>query len=248
MSFFSTTLTLLPLLFTGLVQGQSSPNIQPGSSNNLIVEYGSVAITPPGRLLERSQTLEAPTVGTDATLEGTYVLIMVDADGAPPSRPRREILHWIQGNLTSEAATSLNGTSFASLTSDSPPLASYRPPTPPFEFPPRPHRYNILLFSQPDDFSPPANFSATTRTPFNYSLFVEQSALQLPLAANYLEVQNSSAVSPTASGAPSGGVAPPTGTGVAPPAFTGEASVGPSRGCWIGVSSLAAVALAALLM
>jgi hypothetical protein len=55
------------------------------------------------------------------------------------------------------------------------------------------HRYNVLLFAQPDGFTIPAPWNnittANQRYGFNISAFIAETGLTQPLAANYFEVQ-----------------------------------------------------------
>lgn len=122
-------------------------------------------------------------------LQSIYItsnlIIKVDPDAGKP-----EFIHWFQTNLTLSATElTVASLSFYPLLSTTPPLAPYVKPQPPpgTGF----HRYIELLFSQPANFSIPANdthfFGSDTssRASFNVTSFARDAGLSKPVAANY---------------------------------------------------------------
>lgn len=105
----------------------------------------------------------------------------------PLNSVRVSLVHWLAPGVTMP-----NSSSSLQITNPSgPPGITYLQPTPP------PgdiaHRYNVLLFSQPNGFTIPAPWNNITTTDqrydFNISAFIAETGLAQPLAANYFEVQ-----------------------------------------------------------
>lgn len=93
-------------------------------------------------------------------------------------------------------------TSLTSL-NNSPALTAYRGPRPPAGD--GPHRYTLLLFDQPANFTIPSEFAAfvgpeAQRPFFNFTRFVAETGLEKPVAGNYFFAENSTTVNNTASG------------------------------------------------
>jgi hypothetical protein len=129
-----------------------------------------------------------------ADQNGTYMVFMIDQD-VPRNGTTFTLLHWFQTTLhRSMDNTSL---SYTMIDNGMPTIegAPYIPPTPPGGS--GPHRYNIILYAQPANFSlpeqytsisPPADTSA--RIGFNLTAFAAAAGLDAPIAANYLRVLN----------------------------------------------------------
>ncbi|MCJ1270154.1 hypothetical protein MMC22_010050, partial [Lobaria immixta] len=135
-----------------------------------------------------------PIIGlTSSSLNDTYLVILVDPNAGKP-----EFIHWFQTNFTLSASEiTIASLSFHPLLSTTPPLAPYVKPQPPpgTGF----HRYIELLFSQPANFSIPANYThffssgLSSRSSFNVTSFARDAGLSKPVAANYFLTENSTA-------------------------------------------------------
>jgi len=180
-----------------LVAAQSAPNFPVQVSTNLRVDFlnSSTSVSPAGLLLPRDDVLYGPTVygPENATEETTYVLFMIDQDVNTGNGPRVQLLHLFQPNLVginhalSVVPTARNATTAVG--------AEYLTPTPPGGD--GAHRYNLLLYVQPENFAVPqayASFSppadANERYPFNMSGFAAAAGLGQPIAGNYFRVIN----------------------------------------------------------
>ncbi|KIW87807.1 uncharacterized protein Z519_11391 [Cladophialophora bantiana CBS 173.52] len=142
-------------------------------------------------------TSKEPTVAVETSrfqsifsYNGSYVLLMVDPDARYPQDPTaRFILHWLQTDMT-PGAQAADGTS--QLINSTEPRAPYRNPSPPTNS--SAHRYIFYAFFQHENFTFPSAFegySATNRTNFNLTLFLDESNLgRIPAAAMYFFVSN----------------------------------------------------------
>lgn len=154
-------------------------------------------------------------------------MIDLDVPGANATAPRQTLLHWFAPNVTSTTDAKNTMSTFKASTGGAP----YLQPSPPVGD--IPHRYVVLLFAQPRNFSvaafgsinPPAN--TTARMGFNVTTFIRLTGLGAPLAANFFTVQNVTV----------GGNATTTGTANAtrsasstPAQVTKNAGVGLARG------------------
>jgi len=122
-----------------------------------------------------------------------YTLIMFDPDARNPNGTARQVLHWLQGNITSATPLSLpNATA----------VATYRAPGPPPEVPSRAHRYIQLLFANP--LVVPVEYLPIiqARAGFDIEKFVADTALGQVVAANYYLTKNDSLVTNTTTPTP----------------------------------------------
>ena len=122
---------------------------------------------------------------------------MVDPDAPSPDNPtRRFILHWLATNVsqTDTAKSPQTGRQLSNVTVNAVP---YNPPQPPTTS--SAHRYILYAFQQPDDFVIPAaysGFSATNRTNFNLTGFIEAASLGRPAAGEYFYATRQDSVPP----------------------------------------------------
>ncbi|EXJ59310.1 uncharacterized protein A1O5_12191 [Cladophialophora psammophila CBS 110553] len=188
------------------VTAQSAPNFPVQVDTNLRVDFlnSSTSVSPPGTLLPRDDVLYGPTVygPENATEEATYMLFMVDEDVNTGNGPRVQLLHYFQPNLVGinhELSVEPNARNATTAVG-----AEYLTPSPPAGD--GPHRYTLLLYPQPEDFtvpqayisfSPPADVNA--RYPFNMSGFAEAAGLGQPIAANWFRVVNDTTSTETGS-------------------------------------------------
>jgi phosphatidylethanolamine-binding protein len=115
---------------------------------------------------------------------------MIDLD--VPINRTVTFLHWLELDFALSSSLVLSP-EVANASQGAP----YVGPSPP---PGNPHRYTILLFSQPDSFTFPQSFSSINPPPsgsarigFNITEFIAAAGLGAPLAGNYFRVVNSSA-------------------------------------------------------
>ncbi|KAF8969487.1 phosphatidylethanolamine-binding protein [Flammula alnicola] len=161
---------------------------------------GQKADVIPGALLTMEQTAAEPAlffegVGSSASTSGTFVVVIVDPDALTPQNPNeREFLHFTGGNFTVDSST-------GALSNSTPALIEFFPPTPPAGS--DPHRYVVLVFTQPADFSstaPSLVNDSTPRPSFDLPNFLQATDLGTVLAGNYFLVgpSSNSSASPTA--------------------------------------------------
>ncbi|EXJ65877.1 uncharacterized protein A1O5_10853 [Cladophialophora psammophila CBS 110553] len=146
-------------------------------------------------------TSKEPTVAVETSrfqsifsYNGSYVLLMVDPDARYPQDPTaRFLLHWLQTDMTL-GPQAADGTS--QLINSTEPRAPYRNPSPPTNS--SAHRYIFYAFFQHENFTLPSAFegySATNRTNFNLTMFLDESNLgRTPAAAMYFFVSNQTQV------------------------------------------------------
>lgn len=118
-----------------------------------------------------------------------------------PNATQPNFLHWLQTNLTANSSSPSNDKTL--LTSHTPATDPYIKPQPPRGT--GRHRYILLLFQQPTDFTIPAAFAkivhpqqTTDRSAFNLTAFVNAAGLDAPVAANFFFAENST-VTPSSS-------------------------------------------------
>ncbi|KAK5044422.1 hypothetical protein LTR84_011294 [Exophiala bonariae] len=215
---YSRTL-LLPAL-AAVVNAQTAPDFPVQVSQLLVVDFQntSISVEPAGVTLNREDILETPVAlgQATATRQSTYILFMVDQDvEATAGQPRVQLLHYFQPNLFgSSEVLSFDAQAENATTAVG---ATYIPPTPPAGD--GPHRYNILLYLQPEGFTVPTQFSsidppadASARIGFDMAGFAEAANLGEPISAVWFQVENkevdsggsSSSSSATDSAAPTG--------------------------------------------
>ncbi|KAG6829671.1 hypothetical protein H0H92_003915 [Tricholoma furcatifolium] len=155
----------------------------------LTVNFPGVGDITPGQALTEQQSASAPTVTVTAanssvSLDGNYTIMMVDADVVGSDLSNGENHHWLVNGVKISDGTLSN----ASAT----PIVSYAGPGPAAGS--GPHRYVILLYVQPDNFTAPADLSKPTGVSmFNLSEYVQDSGLGPLLAANYMTVEDGTA-------------------------------------------------------
>ncbi|KAF5387628.1 hypothetical protein D9615_000579 [Tricholomella constricta] len=148
--------------------------------------------------------------GTAQVANQTYVLALVDPDApSPQNTSLSQFLHFLGGGFR------VNGTSGdpTRLANQSAALMDYFPPTPPAGSPP--HRYVLVVYSQPSGFADSAPSFVNVSTPrnnFNLTAFATSVQLGNPVAGNFFLVgpDNSTTTGTMTS-------AMPTGTETAPP-------------------------------
>ncbi|KAI0775962.1 phosphatidylethanolamine-binding protein [Trametes elegans] len=146
----------------------------------------SVSVTP-GLNLTREQNALLPLVfltSNDTSLaQETFVLAMVDPDAPTPQNPSAaQIRHLLAPGLRTNGSLATG----ASLVNTTPAISNFLRPSPPAGS--DPHRYTLLLFVQPANFTTVAPKFVNASTPinnFNISLFAQEVGLGSPVAGNF---------------------------------------------------------------
>jgi len=153
----------------------------------LTVSFADGDLTP-GQNLSQTEVQNAPTItvttaGSSGQLGPRFTLAMVDADVVGTDESQGQTRHWLVNNVTlsSSSPAALDFSSAKNIT-------NYAGPAPPSGS--GPHRYVILLYTQPDSFTPPANLSTTTGVgKFNFPQYVQSTGLTGPVAGFYIQVE-----------------------------------------------------------
>jgi len=168
-------------------QAELVPSLLPSFSPSalLTVNYAGVGNITPGQPLTKEQSAPNPTVtvnpaNSSVSLTGNFTVMMVDADvvGSDPAKGVNH--HWLVNGVQISGNTLSN----ASATS----IVAYAGPGPAPGS--GPHRYVIILYSQPSSFTPPADLSKPTGvSPFDLSAYVKNSGLGPIVGATYFTVE-----------------------------------------------------------
>ncbi|RDB20111.1 OV-16 antigen [Hypsizygus marmoreus] len=171
----------------------------------------------PGAVFTEAQTANEPgfsliSSSTGLVANETFVLALVDPDApTPQNRSVSQVLHFLGGDFHVNA-TSSNPTL---LVNRSAALMDFIPPMPPAGSPP--HRYVLVVYTQPADFNETAlSFvnASTPRTNFNLSTFATSVNLDSPVAGNFFLVGPDDSTSTTSAAPPA--TAPPSTSTTAP--------------------------------
>ncbi|KAI0335621.1 PEBP-like protein [Cubamyces sp. BRFM 1775] len=140
----------------------------------------SVDVTP-GINLTEQQSAQRPQfflVSNDTSLAGqTFVLVMVDPDAPTP-----QIRHLLAPGLMANGSLATGAT----LVNNTPAISEYISPAPLAGS--GPHRYTMVLYIQPSNFTTAVSSVVNSSTPitnFNVSLFAQELGLGSPLAGNF---------------------------------------------------------------
>jgi len=186
----------------------------------LTLDYPGVGVLAPGQKVTKEQVGPTPTVSvtpanSSVTLGGTYTLAMVDADIVGSDPAAGETRHWLVNGVTVADGVVANATAVG--------ITTYAGPWPATGS--GPHRYVVALYSQPESFTPPADFSQPNLpvAVFDWNAYVRDSGLGPLVAATYITVEEGEAT----------GSIPATSAVVtstlAPAATTTNASTGTSK-------------------
>jgi len=155
----------------------------------LQVSFGKVIDVTPGQNLTVDQVKSAPTLivvpaNSSVALNGNYTVAMVDADVVGSSEVS-QTRHWLVNDVSITNSSEVDVKSAKVIT-------DYAGPAPPVGS--GPHRYVILIYTQPANFTPPANLSSTTPVgTYDFPAYVNATGLQGPVAANYIQVEQGAA-------------------------------------------------------
>ena len=124
------------------------------------------------------------------------MVFIIDQDVTSPSDPstRVQFLHWYQPNLAGASEVLFADSESQNFTSATP--LSYVAPTPPGGD--IAHRYTVIMYNQPEDFSIPSGFTSffedksdlSNRLDFDIKGFADAGGLGEPVGANWFQVQN----------------------------------------------------------
>ncbi|KAI0335622.1 PEBP-like protein [Cubamyces sp. BRFM 1775] len=146
----------------------------------------SVNVTP-GMNLTREQTALRPqfflTSNDTSLATQTFVLAMVDPDApTPQNATAAQIRHLLAPGIMANGSLATG----AALVNDTPAISDFLRPTPPAGS--DPHRYTLLLFIQPANFTTAVSSFVNSSTPvnnFNISLLAQELGLGSPIAGNF---------------------------------------------------------------
>jgi len=162
----------------------------------LDVNFGTGNIQP-GQKFTSAQVGSAPTltVHGSTTLSGQYTLAMMDADVPGSKLAQGTNRHWLVTGVTIGQDSTINNATATAIT-------RYFGPGPAAGS--GPHRYVLMVYSQPSTFAPPAEFSQTGLgvALMDWNAFVTNSHLGDLVAANYIQVEEGTATVSVASTAP----------------------------------------------
>lgn len=163
----------------------------------LNVGFSAVGDITPGTPMTQAQVKPVPSLSltpasSSVSLGGKFTLAMVDAGPVGFDESQGQTRHWLINGVTVTGTNVSVNTGLA--------VTPYAGPAPPAGS--GPHRYVIMLYTQPDSFSPPANLSQANAgvAVFNFPAYVNASHLGSLVAANYFTVEEgtaSASISPT---------------------------------------------------
>ncbi|KAG5649602.1 hypothetical protein H0H81_002889 [Sphagnurus paluster] len=193
----------------------------------LTANYAGLGVVTPGQLLTKEQSAPTPEVtitpaNSTVSLDGNYTIVMVDADIVGSDLSNGENRHWLVNGvqITGGKVSTDGATAITAYAGPGPATGS------------GPHRYVIILYSQPDSFKAPAGLSEPIGvTLFDLNAYQKDSGLGPLVAATYITVEDGTAtvsipvtssvvsstlvpVGPTSSGVSSGS-STKSGTGTA---------------------------------
>ncbi|KZP24857.1 PEBP-like protein [Athelia psychrophila] len=166
-------------------------------SSTLSVNFAGVGDVAAGTPLTQAQVKPMPDLSvtpadSTVTFSGNYTLAMVDAGPVGFDESQGQTRHMLINSVTIEGS---NVSTAAGLA-----ITAYAGPAPPSGS--GPHRYVILLYSQPSSFTPPANLSTAgvAVSTYDFPAYVKSTGLGPLVAANYFTVEAgtaSASISPT---------------------------------------------------
>ena len=161
--------------------------------------------------------------------------MFVDID-VPRNGTRVQLLHWLTTNVTRPSSdTQVLKTNDPKLD-----LAPYLQPSPPVND--TAHKYTLLLFEQPENFTVPARFNnlLKTRVGWDTAAFVNATGLGPALAADWIRVENRTG-SANATVTPSHTA---TSTPTAKPSDYAGAAAAMEPRAWLGTAAVAGLIMA----
>jgi len=189
------------------------PSLLPTFSPSAVlsVSFAGVGDVAPGTALSETQVKPAPSLSltpanSSISFGGEFTLAMVDAGPVGFDESQGQTRHMLINGVT------VTGTNVS--TDGGTVITAYAGPAPPAGS--GPHRYVILLYTQPDNFTAPANLPpGSAVSVFDFLDYVNASNLGPLVAANYFTVEEGTAtvsISPTAAVVSSTLLPTPSGT------------------------------------
>ncbi|KIJ69529.1 hypothetical protein HYDPIDRAFT_81049 [Hydnomerulius pinastri MD-312] len=190
-------------------QAGLTPTLLPTFAPSALLAMGfkGVGNVAPGQAMTKDQTMNEPNLSvtpanSSVMLGGKYTVMMADAGPVGTDETKGQQRHWLANGAT------ISGTNVSMVGATV--VTQYTPPDPPVSS--GPHRYVILIFTQPQDFLAPPSLSKANSGGgvFVVEDYVKSSKLGPLVAANYFTVQQGTA---TFSVSPTSGVASATLSG-----------------------------------
>jgi len=198
----------ISLITQQFVNALITPSVVPVFAPNAVlnVTFSSVGTIETGQALTEAQVSTEPSLvivgttadfasGGDLNSNTKYTMMMIDGDVAGSTNPNGVNTHYLQndlvfGNVTSDDLT---------LTGTTTPVITYAGPGPASGS--GPHRYILLLYPQPTNFTAPATPAAgSSVTMIDFPTYLKDANLGNPIAGNYFTVEvdtSTVSVSPT---------------------------------------------------
>ncbi|KAF5324651.1 hypothetical protein D9611_004385 [Ephemerocybe angulata] len=154
----------------------------------LTLNYGGIGTLKTGQKVTKEQVNSAPTVtvtpeGTDK-LGGLYTLAMIDLDIVGADVSAGVTRHWLVNGVKVDGTTVNNATATA--------ITPYAGPWPAAGS--GPHRYVVVLYEQPTEFTAPEGFTGTLPVGvYDFKDYAEKAKLGNLVAANFIEVEEGTA-------------------------------------------------------
>jgi len=157
------------------------PSFNPIGTLNVVFKGNSTGITD-GEPLEKASVQTEPTVTVAGVNNNTakFTVLMIDGDYVGSTSPQGLNLHWLENNVAVSSAGGTSNTTAATIPYAGPGPAAGSGP----------HRYTILLYQQPSNFtapSTPAQNSGVQR--IDLAKYVSAAGLTGPLAGLYFTVE-----------------------------------------------------------
>jgi len=163
----------------------------------LSINFAGVGDVAPGTALTQAQVKPMPGLSvtpgnSSVTFSGNYTLAMVDAGPVGTDESAGQTRHMLINGVTIEGSNVSSSSGIA--------VTAYAGPAPASGS--GPHRYVILLYTQPSTFTPPANLSTAGVAvgTYDFPAYVSSTGLGPLVAANYFTVEvgtASASISPT---------------------------------------------------
>jgi len=157
----------------------------------LTVNFPGVGDITPGQLLTKQASAPTPIISvtpanSSIQLTGTYTIAMVDADIVGSDLSKGVNRHWLVNGveITDGKISNASATAITAYAGPGPAVGS------------GPHRYTIILYTQPTGFTPPADLSQPIGvTLFDVNAYAKNSGLGPIVAATYFTVEDGTATS-----------------------------------------------------
>jgi len=152
----------------------------------LTVNFNGVGDATPGQPLTKDQVQGAPTLtltpaNSTVTFDGKYTVAMIDPAAVGSDQSKGQTRHWlVNGATVSGGKVSIDaGTQITEYAGPAPPAGS------------GPHRYTIVIYSQPDSFAAPADLSTANVgvSTFDFPSYVKDTGLGPIIAGFYYTVE-----------------------------------------------------------